>query len=243
MTIFAVHGFLGSGQDWQGLKNKSEHTQNLHWITPSLFDKSIDIQHMQNYESTVSVLRDAYLQSVESHGPGSRKFIGYSLGGRLGLHWMAKYPKDFDHWVFLSTHPGLELELDRTLRLESDHKWIVALNELDQAGFMKLWNGQEVFKNSVIAKPTEKSWSPEHLKTALDQLSLARQKDFADAIRINEGKISWVVGRQDIKFLNLAEKLKKDAKFDLHILNGGHRIYLDCPEQILRILGIPSHQP
>lgn len=238
MTIFALHGFLGSGQDWQALKNQTQSMPNLHWMTPSLFDKSIDIQHMQNYESTVSVLRDLFLKSVETHGSGSKKFIGYSLGGRIGLYWLEKYPDDFDQWIFLSTHPGLELEMDRTQRLQSDHKWIVALNEYDQNGFMKLWNSQDVFKNTVITKPTEKSWSPEHLKTALDQLSLARQKDFADAIRRHEAKISWVIGKHDIKFLKLAQKIKKDVKFDLHILDGGHRIYLDQPNQILKILGI-----
>ena len=238
MTLFALHGFLGSGQDWQLLKKASEHTQNLHWMTPSLFDKSIDIQQMQNYESTVNVLRDLFLKSVELHGPGSRKFLGYSLGGRIGLHWLEQYPQDFDQWIFLSTHPGLEFETDRALRLQSDHKWIVALNALDQNGFMKLWNCQDVFKNTVISKPTEKSWSPDHLKTALDQLSLARQKDFADTIRRFESKISWVVGEHDPKFLQIAQKLKKDVKFDLHILDGGHRIYLDQPEQIVRILGV-----
>jgi 2-succinyl-6-hydroxy-2,4-cyclohexadiene-1-carboxylate synthase len=238
MTIFALHGFLGSGADWDQLKSQSKRPQNSNWVTPSLFDGSIDLRFLQSFDSIVNFLRHSFLETIKTRETEMRSFVGYSLGGRIGLHWLEKFPDDFERWIFLSTHPGLGSETDRSERLKSDHKWRVALNSLDRLEFLKEWNSQEVFKKSQTPQISNQIWSREYLETALDQLSLARQKDFSALLQTAQNKITWAVGRQDTKFLQIGEKLKKDVKFNFHILDSGHRIYLDQPNEILKILGI-----
>lgn len=232
--IFALHGFLGSALDWQELKNLvPEHD----WLTPSLFGDFKWPTRIE-FETVVSQLREYYYLPTLKNNPEIRKlFLGYSLGGRIGLYWLEFFPHDFDSWYFVSTHPGLQSDADRNQRRNSDLQWVEKLNNLEQSVFLDLWNTQDVFKNTKAGIRSDLIWNKKLLSQALIQLSLSQQKDFSTVLSTQQNKIHWIVGKEDQKFANIGLKLKKDMKIqNLHILNGGHRIYLDQPQSISHLL-------
>ncbi len=228
--IFALHGFLGSASEWDELKKKATGQD---WIIPSLFE-NFKWPAPMTFESVVRKIRDDYfLSSMLTNSDDTKTFVGYSLGGRLGLCWLELFPNDFDQWFFVSTNPGLKTESEKSDRRIADQDWALKLRELDQSNFLIQWNTQTVFAGTAKSSSPIDQWNKTILIDALLNLSLAEQKDFSDVLKTHQEKVHWVVGQQDQKFLDIALKLKKDVKIQhLHILLGGHRIHLDQPKPL-----------
>ena len=232
--IFAVHGFLGSANEWNALKNL---TLQETWITPSLFE-SFQWPKTITFESVVRQLRETYyLPALNDNSKSAKKFMGYSLGGRIGLQWLELFPHDFDQWFFVSTHPGLATQSEKDSRHQSDLQWAAKLQQLDQSSFLKAWNNQAVFAGTSESLSAQLNCNKENLAVALINLSLSQQKDFSEILKQHQSKVHWVVGSSDQKFSNLAFKLKEGVKIQhLHSLLGGHRIYLDQPKPLAELL-------
>ncbi|MFP3499098.1 alpha/beta fold hydrolase, partial [Pseudomonas sp. SIMBA_059] len=65
--------------------------------------------------------------------------LGYSLGGRVALSYVAKYPDEIKHLILESASPGLKTEQERQARRNSDEK---LANEILQNGlqsFVDKW--------------------------------------------------------------------------------------------------------
>ncbi len=181
INVFGLHGFLGQSADFYQFK------QNLpiqyHLIVPDIFLN--DIFDLTNFESVADQINEFVLQQ-----PGKKIFIGYSLGGRIGLHVMKKYPNLFDQWVFLSTHPGLVTDAEKLQRIQNDHQWADKLNRMPWSNFMNEWNNQAVFLNQTEPIRDPKLFNKNQLTKALLNLSLGQQADMSSVIQLNQKKIN-----------------------------------------------------
>jgi len=227
--IYALHGFLGEASDWMDVFKSV--AQDDHVACPSYFSDEI-FSHL---------ILDSFIQDIENHIELSfshtRIFVGYSLGGRIGLRLLEARPDLFDHYVFVSTHSGLSSEVDKESRLVSDQKWIDQLQQGSWDDFMAQWNNQDVLKNSQVAPRPESAYKKDRLTTALLDYSLGKQKDYSSLLAQHQDRITWVVGDKDTKFLNLAEDLKqKKILLDYKRISSGHRILFDNPEGLSKIM-------
>lgn len=229
--IFALHGFLGSSEDWLKIKKQCPKYE---WITPNLF--SDDRMNLSSFESVTFSIIDTYEKTIELYS--KRIFIGYSLGGRIGLHLLKHKPNLFDHYIFLSTHPGLTEPDEIEQRQLNDQHWIEKLKKLYWEDFLKEWNSQQVFAGD-INEPVRNSedYISKKLIQSLDGLSLARQKNMRPCIQKFQSKITWFVGEKDKKFSDLAEKMKqKKILLDYKRIPSGHRILLENSTDFFQML-------
>lgn len=216
--VYAVHGFLGQDSDWDKIKNELSEVE---FLTPNLFGKK---------PKEISLKND-YQKKI---------FLGYSLGGRLGLQKLKKNPHEFDHYIFLSTGSGLahSAAAERKLRIENDQKWAEKITEKNWETFLKEWNSQSIF-NGSIEEPVRDlaQYDLGKLQSALMEWSLGKQEDFVDLIRENQKKITWVVGDRDQKYGQIAESLKlRNALQEYVKVESGHRIWLDNPDSVVEVI-------
>jgi 2-succinyl-6-hydroxy-2,4-cyclohexadiene-1-carboxylate synthase len=233
-VIFALHGFLGQSSDWnkvkQDLPNRSD------FVAIDLFsDESLPVTELEDYAEQLSEQVDEIVE-----GKKKKIFVGYSLGGRIGLHLLQNNPDQFDHYIFLSTNPGLtEAEnAEKNKRLMSDMKWASQISETNWNEFVKSWNQQPVFEGSS-QEPERYSgnYDLNKLKRALVMWTLAQQEDFRPLIQEFKDKITWMVGEKDSKYLQIAESMKqKKILLDYKRIFSGHRIWLDQPTVISNLL-------
>lgn len=227
--IYALHGFLGESSDWMDVFKSV--AQDDHVACPSYFSDEI-FSHL---------ILDSFIQDIENHIELSfshtKIFVGYSLGGRIGLRLLEARPDLFDHYIFISTHPGLSSQADKQSRVTSDQKWIDTLLESSWDEFMKKWNAQDVLKNSTEALRPEAAYKKDRLVAALLDYSLGKQKDYSDLLSQHQDRVTWVVGDQDAKFLNLAENLKqKKILLDYKRILSGHRVLFDNPKELSNVI-------
>ena len=216
--IYAVHGFFGCAADWDALKNS---IPDFNFVAEDLFSHQPKI-------------------GTSSFANANRKkiFLGYSLGGRLGLRLLSENPKQFDHYIFLSTHPGLSDQQSKNLRIESDEKWADKINYENWPELQKSWNAQPVFAGSGSEPVRDVArYDLKKLKLALGEWSLGRQNDYSELIREHNQKITWVVGERDSKFCAIASDLEnKKILSGYERISSGHRIWLDQPIAIANII-------
>ncbi len=228
--VFAIHGFLGEGYDWFSCE---KHLQT-NWVKPSLFSQSSP--PIENFEVYMNKL--VLSQSFSSDTEIKKIFIGYSLGGRLGLHLLKNQPHIFDHFIFVSTNPGLSEENEKINRIKSDTQWVSILNNETWDNFIKQWNSQEVLSSHALQPSRyEKDFDKKKLSLSLEKWSLGYQEDFRQLIQANKNKITWVVGAKDSKFLDIAEDMKqKKILQDFSRINSGHRVLFENPKELSELI-------
>ncbi len=218
--IYALHGFLGCAADWDALKTR---LSEFEFFADELFSEKAELG----------------ADSIALN-PGKKIFLGYSLGGRLGLRILEKSPEFFDHYVFLSTHPGLPDDnlVAREARKLSDQRWAEKITSDNWNSFLKEWNSQAVFTGSNQEPQRNlQNYDLTKLRKSLLNWSLSSQADYSGLIKKNRHKITWVVGDRDSKFCEIATDLKnKEILSGYERISSGHRIWLDQPDAVADII-------
>ncbi len=236
--VFALHGFLGQGSDWNLVKKNIPSSQ-FEFKAIDLF--SPEAQPVLEFEEYIEELTRTIKEMTRDRK--NKIFLGYSLGGRLGLHLLENNPDLFDHYIFLSTNPGLpeHEQNEKNKRLMTDMKWASLISEKNWDEFQKEWNAQTVFLGST-AEPQRyvTDYDIDKLKRALVMWSVSQQQDFSDIIQDYQNKITWVVGEKDEKYVARAEEMKqKKILLDYKRISSGHRIWLDQPTEVAKLLSGP----
>lgn len=228
--VYALHGFLGQATDWNFL---AEHLKTNQFIAEDYFSKNCDENFIQQRISQFSNLNQ------------KKFFIGYSLGGRIGLNILNLKPDLFDHLIFVSTNPGLPNDAfaERQERFISDQKWADKITPQNWQNFLKDWNSQSVFQNSKFEpRRIFDHYDVAKVKSYLLSWSQAKQPDYTQLIKSHNTKITWVVGESDLKYLRIAQDLQSKSALSQFIkISGGHRLWLDNPNEIVKIVQSVIH--
>lgn len=213
--LHALHGFLGHPKDWLTL-NLAQH------------------KHFHAYQILVDFpicpfaeWAERFNQSLITHDtPKNNILIGYSLGGRLGLHSLLNQPKHWKAAIFLSTHPGLKTPEEKKTRMIKDHQWGERFEKDPWEILMRDWNAQDIFKHDLPIYREESDYDRLSLSKALATWSLGAQDDVHEKIALLEIPILWMVGEKDLKFLRLSSQLKfKHPQSKLYVVSEfGHRL-------------------
>lgn len=235
MKILLVHGFLGQTQDWDQVllalrQQNSEHSPR----EVSAIDLWRDVSPRE-FDS----LESAGLRLSQMVTGDQLTLVGYSLGGRLLLHW----PKD--QWsrikkvVLISTHTGLLSLAEKQLRQIADQDWAKRFLKDPWDVVLKDWNQQPVFKNdSVRPLRLETQFERTHLAEALNHWSLGRQQQMHRLWREAAMPVSYVTGELDSRFLDHATTLKTmGLPWSFQVLaKAGHSLHLSHPQEVADIV-------
>ena len=228
--VFGLHGFLGQAEDWFAC----ERHLDTRWNTPALFSKTApSVKNFSTY------LDDMVNSANLSVAPAAKKiFVGYSLGGRLGLHLLQDHDDKFDHFVFVSTHPGLHDQNEKQVRLAQDEEWSKQILHQPWVKFITDWNAQSVFKTKGLEPARfEKDFDINKLSSAMKLWSLGLQNDMRPVIHKHQKKITWIVGSEDEKFLKIADDLvEKKILLDVSRIHSGHRVLFENPKALCELL-------
>ncbi len=236
--IVAIHGFLGCAADWAALRGELlARAPELKFETVELFSKPTSKETTQKEISALEWAK-RFNRLQKNRHLERNILLGYSLGGRLALQAVYDKPGLWDEVVLLSAHPGLRTEQEKIARRNSDRDWAEKFLNLPWQHVVKLWNDQPVFVQSHTPPRNSENLSREELASALVNWSLA-DHDFApDQLIPLKGKLHWLAGENDAKYLSLFQDLKSAGIIeDLSTVeDAGHRAHLDNPAEVARLL-------
>ena len=261
--LVLLHGLLGSAQDWQPL---------LQALPASLRQQALALD-LPGHSPTAGPAVDfahwpAWLdQRLKAHQVGDFILLGYSLGGRLALHYSATTHTATNDAATLtnqprlrgliveSGHPGLANSNEpsdaneRHLRARHDARWVRRFWREPLAEVLADWYQQPVFteldasqRQQLIALRSQQDGRA--IARMLAATSLARQPDHRAWLADSALPTLWLSGVRDQKFSALACQLTRDCPrlAAAHIAHAGHNIHRDAPEAMAARLQAWLHQ-
>lgn len=237
-----LHGFLGAPSDWDDV---------IENIKVDLEDAGVEGEyHVPDYfnrpnlgpKNAFDKLSSEFASWISANTSSPKKvLVGYSLGGRLGLHIFEKNPEMFSRLICVSSHPGYTpLQTEEIKERDArDHFWAELFLHHNWPEVIQKWNEQEVFQGSDFEPERDAAtFRRDLLAKSLVNWSLSKQTDKRVLIKKYSNKITWIAGERDKKFVELTRSLSKDIQtLDVEIVSlAGHRVLFDNSFDLARAI-------
>lgn len=204
-----VHGFLGCATDW---------TDVIAYLSPYYDCTCLELPGHGSQ-------KDLSLEEFAKLIPSGSHYIGYSMGGRIGLWLQSLYPNTIASLCLISTNPGLQTEEERKERILIESNWIEELLLTDISSFITNWYKKEMFSKMPVPSNRYGQNIP-GLITSLQKFSIAKQPSFWDDLKTIETPLSFLFGAVDTKFARIGERLKTLGLDVAFVANSSHAVHL-----------------
>ena len=240
--IVALHGFTGCAEDFLPLRER------LPDLTPLIAPDFPGHGARRSLRNPADYSLEAHLRVI-SDAVGDRPtvtLLGYSMGGRLALHWALAHPERVHRLILIGTSPGLATPQEREERLLADDALAKHILSQGLKGFYKYWHNQPFF-HSLFRLPPDRL-DPILARRALNEpaalaLSLAHVGTGAlpslwSRLRELHCPIDLVAGEGDPKFVAIARRMGEQMpKSRLSVIeNAGHAVHREQPADLAMLL-------
>jgi 2-succinyl-6-hydroxy-2,4-cyclohexadiene-1-carboxylate synthase len=236
-TLLALHGFTGSGRDFDSLLNAIGRNK--------VNSLCIDFPGHGNSDSPSD--RDAYaltgtvelIDQVRQIAPVPENvyLLAYSMGGRIGLHYLNRFKTKGA--FLIGTSPGLDSEKERSERLKIGRKWIRKLSGTSSVEeFCVEWEAQPIIlPQTQLPEPLaselasrRRNNDPSGLANALGAWGTGVLPSLWKALPAHPG-YNLIVGENDTKFLEIAKSMQScNAGMQIHTIpDAAHSPHLENP--------------
>jgi len=201
-----LHGFLGVKEDWEGI---TEHLNAPYRCLTLPGHKG----------------RSLNLNDFEDEIGNGVTLVGYSMGGRLAMHYAKKYPHRVKNLILLSANPGEEGKK----RLKQDEKWARLLEDEGMDRFLDQWYAQSLFTGLHINRERRRH-DPLMLAKVLRKFSPARLPNLWPELERFLCPLMFLFGENDIKYRLIGKRLQEQFPV-AWIPSSGHAVHLENPKK------------
>ncbi len=230
-----LHGFTGSSLSWgtrlvDGLAGAG--------LTPVLVDLPGHGLEAGLFDPSRFTL-ESVLARVVAAGSWPADLVGYSMGGRIALHFAATFPDRVRRLVLESASPGLETEGERAERRGADQALGARLASEGIEWFVEYWEAQPLFEPRSRLDPAIRALErelrlrndPRSLAAALTGLGTGSLPSLWDRLGRLETPTLLIVGELDHKFVQVAERMTRVMPHARMVVvpGAGHTVHLEAP--------------
>jgi 2-succinyl-6-hydroxy-2,4-cyclohexadiene-1-carboxylate synthase len=230
--LFAwLHGFTQS-------KNSAHQFRSI--LTGSYEVLTIDLPgHGENAATSASLEESADLLA-ETLPEEPLILGGYSLGGRVALHFALRHPERLRHLIVLSATPGIVDDAERAARRERDEELARRIERIGTDAFLDEWLAQPMFQ-SLPHDPLERAARSANASGLADSLRFAgtgTQNDLTISLGTLNVPTSILAGKNDAKFVGEAVRLRGAIPMSNSALveEAGHAAHLEQPQRVAELL-------
>lgn len=228
-AIVCLHGFMGCAEDWEPLANALINTQSGFQVI------AVDLPPEKDISASL-------VSFLDSEGQASAVLLGYSLGGRLGLHTAIQNSVKFPVFVGISTTAGIEDVAERSLRAQRDRALAARLADIKASEEFRLFL-EEWWELPVFSSPNRSSQSksefiqsrlkrdPVQLAQDLERWSPGILASLWSQLSCHEPPSLYIAGEADFPYTTLAKKMATlSPNAEVEIIKGaGHQLLIEKP--------------
>lgn len=244
IPIFLLHGFTGSGKDWDFLTTK---------LPAKYFPVAIDIighgksdsPNEKAYYSEDNLVKQLH-KVIQYFGYEKNILLGYSLGGRIALSYLLKFPEYIQGLILESSSPGITEAKERILRIANDEKLAESINRIGIEKFVENWINQPFFsslKNLSRQKFHELYErrilnNPVGISNILTEFSQGKMFPKWNLLEKLSFPILLISGALDKKYCEINkrfERMNKNVQIKI-VENCGHNVHLEKEEEFINLV-------
>jgi 2-succinyl-6-hydroxy-2,4-cyclohexadiene-1-carboxylate synthase len=237
-AVLFVHGFMGSSRDWGGLPAA---------VCEGRYGIAVDLP---GHGASVGLPAEAYTMAGASAGlarvldaAGVRRsvVVGYSMGGRVALHFALHHPERCAGLVLESASPGLASEAERAARRAVDAARAERMLG-DFGAFLDEWYRQPLFASLARREglrermtETRRRNDPAELARVLRGMGTGEMPSLWERLPGLRVATLAVAGALDAKYVALARRMTRAAP-DVTVTvvpEAGHNVHAERPEAYL----------
>lgn len=235
-TLLLLHGFLSDMTSMDGVAGELSSHYNILAVdlpgfggTPSA---GIDYGMEDIAEGLRDLLASLDLDQVD--------VLGYSMGGRAALSFIANHPEYVGRAVLESTSPGIATETEREKRRSVDAERAARINE-DFPAFIAGWEDMGLFSSQQALpekalehqRQNRLSQQPAEAADSLMKYGTGVQPSYWEALRRIDCPVLLLAGNRDEKFIGINSRMAEllpDARFEI-VDGAGHNIHMEAPRK------------
>ncbi|MBI4674688.1 MAG: 2-succinyl-6-hydroxy-2,4-cyclohexadiene-1-carboxylate synthase [Chloroflexi bacterium] len=242
--LVLLHGFTGSAANWtthRAVFDRHFQTAAIDLLGHGASDAPADAER---YRMTRGVddLRACFdklnLQRVH--------LLGYSMGGRVALHFAHKYPERIETLILESASPGIADAAERAARIASDQVLAERIEREGIAAFVAYWEQRPLFATQArLSQATRDALhaqrlqnNPRGLANSLRGMGTGAQESLWERLPQIHTRTLLITGALDEKFTNIARQMSEIMPNARHvsIADAGHAAHVERPMEFEKIV-------
>ncbi len=241
-VLLLLHGFTGSHFTWDRLCGKLSKDR-FFLIVPDLLGhgKSSGIAPTNSKAMTLEATSDNLLRLLGVLGVSKTALLGYSLGGRIALHFALKHQDRLTCLILESASPGIQDPKEREKRKMEDDSLAKDIEKYGLDWFVEKWENLQLFATQKdldlqifeMVRKERLSHTANGLAMSLRSAGTGTMEPLWSQLGRLEIPVLLIVGEKDEKFLTIGEEMKKRMSSNCTIkvvTNAGHATHLENPE-------------
>lgn len=253
--LVLLHGFTGSGANWRqraAVYSAQFRTIAVDFLGHGQSDSPADPARYR-MERCVEDL----LSIIDQVGLARINLLGYSMGGRVALHFAAAHPARVRALIVESASPGLADPVERAARRQSDEALADFIEREGLAAFVERWENLPLFASQArwpVARRAELRTqrlqnNPLGLANALRGLGTGVQSPLWEHLSSLHVPTLLIAGELDSKFTAIARSMAQTLpRSQLSIVpDAGHTVHLEQPaafdQRVLEFLAQVDSDP
>lgn len=237
-ALILLHGFTGSAETWRAHVSVFEKQFSVVALDFLGHGKSEAPNAPLRYrmEWCVADLREI-LDELEI---ATANVLGYSMGGRVALHFANAYPERVTSLILSSASPGIQDSDERQARAARDVELAEKIEREGIEKFVEYWTNLPLFATQTrLSEATRAELKAQRLQNnafglanSLRGLSVGVQAPLWNALPALRIPTLLLAGQRDEKFSNIARAMANampNAELKV-VAEAGHAIHLEQPE-------------
>jgi 2-succinyl-6-hydroxy-2,4-cyclohexadiene-1-carboxylate synthase len=234
--VVLLHGFTQNGRCWGEFgKDMEQRFTTIRVDLPG--------HGRSGHDDANLVATAALCAEIVSGLPGGQAtYLGYSMGGRVGLHIALNHPETVRRLVLVGATAGIESVAERANRVAADEVLARSLEEGGLETFLQQWLSLPLFSNLTSGQSALKDRLTnrvEGLAASLRSVGTGQQENLWP--RLSEIKAATLIltGADDKKFTEIGHRLRMAIGMRaelVEVLGVGHSVPLEAPGVTQRIV-------
>ena len=237
--MILLHGFTGSRDSWPAESLVLLRTAGVEPVAIDL-PGQVSRGASRSGDRAEVTLEDAFARIESASGDEPIVLLGYSMGGRIALHYAVRHPERVERLILESASPGLRSGPERVRRRTEDEALAARIEERGIEAFVHDWErlplfaSQESLREDVrgSVRKARLSQEPAGLAAALRGLGTAVLPSLWEVLTAVRPPTLALVGELDRKFVDIGLSMTATmSSARLVVASGvGHAVHLEAPD-------------
>ena len=241
-SILFLHGFMGSGRDWNTVTESFKNKFNCLTIDLPGHGNSAVYGSKKNFQT--ERVAQGLIDLLNKLKITQCNLVGYSMGGRLGFYLLINYPAIFKKGIIESATLGIAEKEDRYNRRLSDQFLAEKLKNNNYEQFVNEWYKQPLFRSikkhlhfpQLLKRRLQNN--PVELAKSISMMGTGTQPSLWEQIKDENLSIRFLAGELDTKYCVIGQQIK-DLNNDIELIyveGAGHNIHFEQPDIFKKIV-------